>query len=63
MKSGPPGPESGSKMRAERRQQMMEMHKQEMAAMEADIEKMKAFLAEMKANILTIRVPNELARS
>ena len=41
---------------------MMEMHSQEMAAMKADIEKVKSSLAEMKANIFTIREPNELAR-
>jgi hypothetical protein len=58
----PPGPGSGHQMRAEHRQQMMEMHKQEMEAMRADIEKMKSSLAEMKANVLTIRDPNELSR-
>ena len=30
--------------------------------MRADMEKMKASLAQMKANILTIRDPNELSR-
>jgi hypothetical protein len=32
-----------------------------MEAMRADIEKMKSSLAEMKANVLTIRDPNELS--
>jgi hypothetical protein len=41
---------------------MVEMHKQEMAAMKADIETLKSSLAQMKANVLTIREPNELAR-
>ena len=59
----PPGPGSGNHMRAEHRQQMMEMHKKEMEAMRADIEKkMKSSLAQMKANVLTIRDPNELSR-
>jgi hypothetical protein len=57
----PPGPASGSQMRAEHRQTMMEMHKQEMEAMRADIEKMKSSLAQMKAVTLTIRDPNELS--
>jgi hypothetical protein len=52
---------SGNQMRAERRQTMMEMHKQEMEAMRGDIEKMKSSLAQMKAVALTIRDPNELS--
>jgi hypothetical protein len=58
----PPGPGSGNQMRAEHRQEMMEMHKQEMEAVRADIEKMKSSLAQMKANLLTIKDPNELSR-
>jgi len=54
-------PASGNQMRAEHRQTMMEMHKQEMEAMRADIEKMKSSLAQMKAVALTIRDPNELS--
>jgi hypothetical protein len=57
----PPGPSSGNQMRAEYRPKMMEMHKQEMEAMRADIGKMKSLLAQMKAIILTIRDPNELS--
>jgi hypothetical protein len=55
----PPG--SGNQMRAEHRQEMMEMHKQEMETMRADIEKMKSSLTQMKATVLTIRDPNELS--
>src|SRR6202011_5463617 len=33
----PPGPGVGDQMRPEHRQQMMEMHKQEMQAMKADV--------------------------
>lgn len=57
----PPGPSSGSQMRAERRQTMVEMLKQEMEAMRTDIEKMKSSLAQMKAVALPIRDPNELS--
>jgi hypothetical protein len=57
----PPGPGSGDQMRAEHRQRMMAMHRQEMEAMKADIEKMKSSLAQMKAVVLTIRDPNELS--
>lgn len=53
---------SGGQLRAEHRQEMMEMHKQEMEAMKADVEKMKSSLAQMKANLLTIRERNELDR-
>jgi len=38
------------------------MHKQEMEAVRADIEKMKSSLAQMKANLLTIKDTNELSR-
>jgi hypothetical protein len=55
----PPG--SGNQMRAEHRQEIMEMHKQEMETMRADIEKMKSSLTQMKATVLTIRDPNELS--
>ena len=41
---------------------MMEMHKQEIEAVRADIEKMKSSLAQMHANLLTIKDPNELSR-
>jgi len=58
----PGGPGSGNEMRAEHRQQMMQMHKQEMEAVRADIEKMKSSLAQMKANLLTIKDTNELSR-
>ena len=54
----PPG---GSEAQAEHRQKMMDMHKQEMAAMKADIGKMESSLAQMKAVVLTIRDPNELS--
>ena len=37
----PAGP-GGNQVRAEHRKQMMEMHKQEMDAMKADVEKMKS---------------------
>ncbi|MGE5056963.1 MAG: hypothetical protein ACM3WP_22625 [Acidobacteriota bacterium] len=40
----PAGSASGSHARQERRQQMMEMHKEEMAAMKADIETLKSAL-------------------
>ena len=40
----PPGPGSGDPMRSGHRQQMMEMHKQEMEALRAEIEKMKSSL-------------------
>jgi hypothetical protein len=39
----------------------MEMRKQEMEGMRADIEKMKSSLVQMKAIVLTIRDPNELS--
>ena len=55
------GPDRG-KLRAERRQDVMEMHKQEMEAMKADVDKMKSSLAQMKANLLTIRDRNEMDR-
>jgi hypothetical protein len=58
----PSGSGSAIQMRAEHRQQMMEMHKQEMEAFRADIEKMKSSLAQMKANLLTIKDTNELSR-
>jgi hypothetical protein len=48
----PPGPGGGDRMRPEHRQQMMEMHRQEMGAMKADVERMRSSLAQMKANIL-----------
>ena len=35
----PPGPSSGNQMRAEYRQNMLEVHKQEMEAVRADIER------------------------
>jgi hypothetical protein len=38
-------------MRAEQRQNMMAMHKQQMEAMKVDVEKMKASLATMKTNV------------
>ena len=57
----PPGPGTGSQMRAEHRQAMMEIQKQEMEAMRTDIEKMESSLAQMKAIVLTIRDPNELS--
>jgi hypothetical protein len=47
---------------SEHRQKMMEMHKQEMEAVRADIAKMKLSLAQMQANLLTIRDTNELSR-
>ena len=40
----PLGPGSGNQMRAEHRQKMLEVHKQEIEAVRADIEKMKASL-------------------
>jgi len=55
------GSAAGPQARQERRQQMMEVHRQEMAAMKADIETLKSSLAQMKANILTIREPNEFS--
>jgi hypothetical protein len=55
----PAGSTAGTQTRQERHHQMMEMHKQEMAAMKADIETLKSSLAQMKANVLTIREPNE----
>jgi hypothetical protein len=53
---------SGGQMRAEHRQEMMEMHTQEMEAMKADVVKMKSSIAQMKANLLTIRERNDLDR-
>ena len=50
------------KLRAERRQDMIELHKQEMEAMKADVEKVKSSLAQMKANLLTIKDRNEMDR-
>jgi hypothetical protein len=55
----PPG---GSQAGGEHRQQMTEIHQQEMEAMKADIQKMKSALAQMKANLLTIKDVNEFAR-
>ena len=59
-----PAPAPGGQSQGEtaHRQQMMEMHKQEIEAMKADIETMKSALAQMKANILLIKDQNELAR-
>ena len=57
----PPGPGSGDQMRAEHRQHVMAMHRQEMEAMRADIERMKSSLAQIKAIVLTIRDLNELS--
>jgi hypothetical protein len=52
----------GGQLRAEQRQDVMEIHKQEMKVMKADMEKMKSSLAQMKANLLTIRDGNDLDR-
>lgn len=57
-----PASGSGGQTKAERPEHMIEMHKQQMAAMKADVEKMKAALAAMKANIASISDQNELAR-
>ena len=62
LAQAPPGSGAGNQMRAEQRQEMMEMHKQEMEAMRADIEKMKSSLAQMKANLFTIKDTNEFSR-
>jgi hypothetical protein len=56
-----PGPGRGQS-RAEHRQDMMDLHKQEMEEMKADVEKMKSSLEQMKANLLTIRDGNEMDR-
>jgi hypothetical protein len=53
---------AGSQTRAEHRERMMEMHRQEMQAMKDDVQKMKSAVAEMKANLLTIKDTNELGR-
>ncbi|MBZ5679612.1 MAG: hypothetical protein LAO24_05870 [Acidobacteriia bacterium] len=58
----PPGPGSGDQMRAQHRQKLMEMHKQEMRAMKADVEKMNSSLAQMKTNVAAIKDPAEKAR-
>jgi len=43
-------------------QEMMEMHKQQIEAMRAEVEHMKKSLAQMNANLLTIRDSNEMDR-
>jgi len=45
-----------------KRQKMMEMHKQHMAAMQADLDKMKAALEQMKTNVGSISDAAEKAR-
>jgi hypothetical protein len=62
LAQAPPGPGTGNQMRAEERQTMIEMHKEEMEGMRTDIEKMKASLAQMKANLFTIKDTNEFSR-
>jgi hypothetical protein len=62
LAQAPPGSGSGNQMRAEQRQKMIEIHKQEMEGMRTDIEKMKASLAQMKANLFTIKDTNEFSR-
>ena len=52
----------GSEAQAEHRQKMMDMHKQEMGAMKADIEKMESSLAQMKTNVAAIKDSAEKAR-
>ena len=61
-KPAPASPPAGSQVRAEHRQRMMEMHKQEMEAMKADIERMKSSLAQMKTNVAAIKDSAEKAR-
>jgi hypothetical protein len=58
----PAGSGTGNQMRAEERQKMIEMHKEEMEGMRTDIGKMKASLAQMKANLFTIKDTNEFSR-
>ena len=41
---------------------MMEMHEEEMEEMKADTGKMKSYLEQMKANLLTIQDGNEMDR-
>ena len=60
--ASPSGSGGRSQMRAAHRQEIMELHIQQMEAMKADVEKMKASLAQMKANLLTIKDTNETAR-
>jgi hypothetical protein len=43
-------------------QEMMEMHKQQIEAMRAEVEHLRKSLAQMKANLLTIRDSNEMDR-
>ena len=52
----------GSQARGEHREPMTEIHQQEMEAMKADIQNMKSALAQMKANLFTIKDVNEFAR-
>ena len=47
---------------AEQRQKMMEMHKQHVAAMQADVDKMKAALEQMKANVANVSDAGEKER-
>jgi hypothetical protein len=58
----PAGPGGGNQVRAEHREKMMEMHKQEMDAMKADVEKMKSSLAQMKTNVAAIKDAAEKTR-
>jgi uncharacterized protein HemX len=55
-------PPSRSQMRAQRRQQMQAFHQQQIAAMRADLDKLKKSLAAMQANIPNIKDINERAR-
>ena len=55
-------PGQGAKGQMPHRQHMMEMHKQEMDAMKADVAKMKSSLEQMKANVAKISNADEKAR-
>jgi hypothetical protein len=58
-----PATKGGSgQMGMEHHTKMKEMHKQHMAAMQADVDKMKASLDQLKANVAKISEPTEKAR-
>ena len=60
--AGTGAPGTRNQARSARREHMMEMHNQEMAAMKADVEELKSSLAEMKTKVAGISDAAEKAR-
>jgi len=51
---------SEAQLRADHCQEVMQAHRQEIEATKADLDKMRSYLAQMKANLLTVPTRNEL---